>query len=220
MRRLGFSLLWVGFICYAFFLAPPDRTDTFALIQNLSLGRWDGIDPTLIALFNAMGVWPLLYACVLFADGRGQPVPAWPFAIGSFFLGAFALLPYLALRQPNPEFFGNKNWLLEILDARIAAVVLAGGSTLLAYVFWQGDWTLFATQWQNERFVNVMGLDFCLLCLLFPVLVGDDARRRGAENPMFLQAIACFPLVGALAYLLLRPPLPKAAESGQELVLR
>ena len=91
-------VLWAGFALYAFLLAPPDRPETFDLIVRLSTGQVAAENPLIVALFNLMGIWPLVYCCVLFADGRGQPVRAWPFAIGSMVLGAFVLLPYLALR--------------------------------------------------------------------------------------------------------------------------
>jgi hypothetical protein len=108
-RKLGFGLLWVSFAVYAFFLAPPNQPDTFELIKNLSTGKWDGINPLVIALFNIMGIWPMIYSGLIFSDGREQKIPAWPFAVGSFGVGAFALLPYLALREANPKFTGSKD---------------------------------------------------------------------------------------------------------------
>ncbi|HEY9608224.1 MAG TPA: DUF2834 domain-containing protein, partial [Allocoleopsis sp.] len=97
-RKLGFGLLWLSIVIYAFFLAPPNQPDTFELIKNLSTGNWGGINPLIISLFNIMGIWPMIYGCLMFIDGRDQKIPAWPFAAGSFGVGAFALLPYLALR--------------------------------------------------------------------------------------------------------------------------
>lgn len=44
-RKIGFWLLWIGLIVYAFFLAPPNQPETFELIKNLSTGKWDGINP-------------------------------------------------------------------------------------------------------------------------------------------------------------------------------
>lgn len=80
IRKFGFGLLWLGFIVYAFFLAPPNRPDTFELIKNLSIGQWQGINPLVIALFNLMGIWPVIYSALVFIDGRGQKIPAWQFA--------------------------------------------------------------------------------------------------------------------------------------------
>jgi hypothetical protein len=33
MRKITFGLLWLGFISYAFFFAPPEQPDTFELIK-------------------------------------------------------------------------------------------------------------------------------------------------------------------------------------------
>ncbi len=71
-RKIGFGLLWLGFVTYAFLLAPPNQPDTFDLIKNLSTGQIAGINPLVVALFNIMGVWPLIYSALLFIDGRGQ----------------------------------------------------------------------------------------------------------------------------------------------------
>lgn len=225
LRKLAFGLLWAGFAAYAFLLAPPDRPDTFDLIARLSSGDWDGLNPILVALFNLMGVWPLVYGCLLFADGRDQPdIAAWPFAAGTFGIGAFSLLPYLALREPNPRFSGPRGGFLRLWDSRWTGAVLAIAAIALVAYGLQGDlpshWADFAQQWRTSRFIHVMSLDFCLLCLLFPALAGDDAARRGwppETRPRWVPAIAWVPLFGALAYLCLRPGLPdgeRAAESA------
>lgn len=101
-RTIGLGLLWVGFTVYAFFLAPPPQPDTLALITDLSTGQWQALNPAIVALFNVMGIWPMIYGCLVFIDGYQQKLWAWPFALLSLGIGAFALLPYLALRPPLP----------------------------------------------------------------------------------------------------------------------
>jgi len=210
-RKIGFWLLWVGLVSYAFLLAPPNQPDTFELIKNLSTGQWTGINPLIIALFNIMGVWPMIYGCLLFIDGRGQKIPAWPFATFSFGVGAFALLPYLALREPNTQFSGQKNLFLKILDSRWLGLILTIGSVILvSYGLLGADWADYVQQFQTSRFIHVMSLDFCLLCLIFPALLGDDMARRGINNPALFWTVALIPLFGPLAYLCLRPPLPES----------
>jgi len=212
-KKLGFWLLWGGTIAYAFLLAPPNQPDTLTLIQKLSTGDWEGINPLIIALFNIMGVWPMIYSCLLLIDGRMQKIPAWPFVVGAFGVGAFALLPYLALRHPNPNFSGSKTALLKLLDSRWTGVVLALGTiALVSYGAIAGDWNDFVAQWQTSRFIHVMSLDFCLLCLLFPTVLGDDMARRGLQDPRIFWA-ASLPLLGPVIYLALRPPL-NSSETG------
>jgi hypothetical protein len=210
VRKISFWAIWLGFISYAFVFAPPDSPDTFELIKNLSTGQWEGINPLVIALFNIMGVLPMIYSCILFIDGRGQKIPAWLFATVSFAVGAFAIVPYLALRAENKQFFGKKNLLIKILDSRITGVFLTvSAAILVVYGFRGGDWANFVQQWQTSRFIHVMSLDFCLLCLLLPTLLGDDMARRQVKNPQVLSLIALIPLFGSLIYLCVRPTLPE-----------
>ncbi|MGL4617684.1 MAG: DUF2834 domain-containing protein, partial [Chroococcidiopsis sp.] len=79
----------------------------------------------------------------------------------------------------------------------------------VAYGLGKGDWTDFFQQWQTSRFIHVMSLDFCLLCVLFPALLGDDMARRGMNNSVIFWLTALIPLFGSLVYLCVRPPLPE-----------
>jgi len=207
-QKIALWALWLGFITYAFVLAPPDSPETWKTIQSLSTGQLEGINPLVIALFNIMGVLPLLYSCLLYIDGRVQKVPAWLFSAASFAVGAFALIPYLALREPNGTFVGQKNWWLKIMDSSwTGGLVAIATLALLFYGLTNGDWNDFVQQWQTSRFIHVMSLDFCLLCLLFPVLLKDDMTRRGLKDQRIFWAVAIVPLLGAIAYVTLRPPL-------------
>jgi hypothetical protein len=198
------AALWLGFSFYAFALAPPANPNTLDLITNLSTQNLTGINPLIVYLFNIMGVIPLLYSAVLYADGRGQKIPAWPFAVGSFFLGAFALLPYFVLRRSNPKFIGSKNRLIRFWDSRWTGVFITiVAVTLLLLGLSQGDWADFVAQWRSDRFIHVMSLDFCVLSLVFPVLLRDDLARRGMDAKYFWP-IALVPLLGPLVYLVLR----------------
>lgn len=206
-KKILLALVWIGFVGYAFTLAPPDRPETLELIKNLSTLNVEGINPLIVALFNIMGVLPMAYACITFLDGRSQKIPAWLFTTFSFGVGAFALLPYLIFRQPNPTFTGQKNWFLRLLDSRITGAAIAlGGIGLFIYGVTNGDWSNFVQQWQTSRFIHVMSLDFCLLCALFPVILQDDIKRRGLENSQAFKILSFIPFFGALIYLALRPP--------------
>lgn len=208
VKKIAFGLLWLGFVIYAFGFAPPDHPDTFEMIKNLCIGQWQGINPLVTALFYLMGIWPMIYSALLLIDGRGQKIPAWPFVAASFGVGIFAVLPYLALRQPHPRFFGQKHILLKLLDSRGYGILLTVATVILiAYGVTAGDWINFGQQWQTNRFIHVMSLDFCLLSLLFPTLLKDDMAHRGWENQQYFWLFAAFPLFGALIYLCVRPPL-------------
>ncbi|WNZ45915.1 DUF2834 domain-containing protein [Leptolyngbya boryana CZ1] len=206
-KKILLILVWIGFVSYAFTLAPPQQPDTFDLIANLSTGKIAGVNPLIVALFNIMGVLPMAYSCITFLDGRSQKIPAWLFTLASFGTGAFALLPYLIFRQPSPTFQGQKNWLLKILDSRITGSAIAlSGIGLFLYGAMNGDWSNFVQQWQTSRFIHVMSLDFCLLCALFPILLQDDMKRRGLTDSQVFKILSFVPFFGALIYLALRPP--------------
>jgi hypothetical protein len=80
---------------------------------------------------------------------------------------------------------------------------------LVAFGLTKGDRSDFVGQWQTSRFIHVMSLDFCLLCLLFPALLTDDMERRGMQNLIAFWAVTLVLLFGPLAYLCTRPPLPE-----------
>ncbi|MGD1850996.1 MAG: DUF2834 domain-containing protein [Cyanophyceae cyanobacterium] len=210
---LIYGVLWVGFIAYAAILAPPDNPETLDVILKLSSGQISELNPFLVAVFNLMGVWPMIYGCMLLADGHERSPKAWPFLAGSFGVGAFAVLPYLAFRkslggEATQDFSEGRLWTLKFWDSRwLPLVLFAGAGALAVYGITQGDWTDFVNQWQSSKFVHVMSLDFCALSVLFPTLVGDDVTRRRGDNPSLWTAIACIPLFGPLTYLLLRPSL-------------
>jgi hypothetical protein len=211
-RKILVGLLWLGFTAYATFLAPGDRPETLDLIKRLSSADIAGINPAIVYLFNIMGVLPLMYCCLLYTDGKGQKLPAWAFSAGSFFLGAFALLPYMALRQDNPQFDGQKNWFLKIWESRITAIAIAAAATTLFTLgVTQADWPDFWQQWHNSKFIHVMSLDFCMLSLVFPLLLKDDMSRRGIKEAWVFWAVALVPLFGGLTYLVLRPAVIETA---------
>jgi hypothetical protein len=199
-----FWLIWLLFTGYAFLLAPPDSPETWQLIINLSTGQWIGINPLVIALFNLMGLWPMIYAAVMLFDGSVQKFKPGFFNAASFAVGAFAILPYLGLRQPNKTVIVRATPLLKFLDNRLLAVAIGMGAIgLLFYGFGQGNWPDFVHSWQTQRFIHVMSLDFLMLSALFPVLVKDDLSRRVGQP--WLWGLSCVPMVGSIAYLYLRP---------------
>ncbi|MBW4565546.1 MAG: hypothetical protein KME32_31590 [Mojavia pulchra JT2-VF2] len=208
-RKLALWLLWGGFIAYILLLAPPlHLEETLTLLKNILTLQWTAINPIILSLFSLVGIWLLIYSGVLFIDGRMQSIPFWPFALASVGSGVLGLLPYLAFREPNQEFSGQKDAFLNLLDSRFFGIVLSFSTlVLLVYGFTLGDWGDFVQQFLSDRFINGMSLAFCLFCLLFPTVLGDDMARRRWNNSQVFWAVAFVPLIGPLAYLCLRPSL-------------
>jgi hypothetical protein len=214
-RKITLWLIWAGFIAYILLLAPPIHLpETLTLLKKILTVQWANVNPIILSLFSLIGVWILIYSCLLFIDGRMQKIPFWPFALASVGTGVIGLTPYLALREANQEFTGKKDAFLKLLDSRLTGIILALFTLgLLAYGLLAGDWGDFIQQFQGDRFINGMSLAFCLFCLLFPTVLGDDMARRGfLSNSQLFWVIALVPLLGPLAYLCWRPPLQDTAE--------
>ena len=71
-----------------------------------------------------MGILSLIYSAVIFIDGRGKKYLLGALLFHLYAVGAFALLPYLPLSEPNPDFQGGKNILIKILDSRLTGIIL------------------------------------------------------------------------------------------------
>ncbi|WP_298921368.1 hypothetical protein [uncultured Nostoc sp.] len=217
--KLGLWLLWAGFIAYILLLAPPLHLgETLTLLKNIFTLQWAAINPIILSLFSLVGIWLLIYSSLLFIDGRMQSIPFWPFAITSVGSGVLGLLPYLALREPNQQFSGQKDAFLNLLDSHLYGIVLTFSTLVLfVYGFALGDWGDYVQQFQSDRFINGMSLAFCLFYVLFPTVVGDDMARRRFPNAEVFLAVAFVPLLGSLAYLCLRPPLVSSTISEESL---
>ena len=206
-RRLFYALLLLADLFYALRLAPPDNGQE-PLFLALALGHGPARNPAIWAVFNLLGVVPLMYWALMFPDGRGQRVWAWPFALGLMAAGSFALLPYLILRRPFPvPRPGAPNFLVRWFGGRpFAVVVTLALVALLAYGIGRGDGADYARWFRASNFIHVMTVDLLLLTLLFPALLRDDMARRGVpdDGPLGRLALAV-PLLGPALYLLCRP---------------
>jgi hypothetical protein len=211
LRKFGLWAIWVGFIVYVLGFAPPLPPDTLQPLQILLFGQIPLINPVLISIFGMIGIWILIYSCLVFADGRMQSIPAWAFILASAGTGVLALIPYLALREPNEKFSGSKDNWLALLDSHTTGFILTLSTlVLLAFALFFGDWSGFLQEFQTNKFVHGMSLAFCLFALLFPypTLLHDDMARRGlTSDSQLFRWVAWVPLFGPLLYLCVRPPL-------------
>jgi len=207
LRRLAFTVLLAADILYAMFLAPKSDPPGNLFVE-LALGQGPGRNPAIWGVFQLLGVVPLLYWALLFPDGHGQRVWAWPFALGMMALGAFSLLPYLILRRDHSKAVpGKKNLAVRWFGGRPFAIFAAAAliALLLAIMVW-GNLANYVFWFRHSNFVNVMTVDLLVLTLLFPTLLRDDMARRGVSGDSTLGQIALgVPLLGPAYYLVRRP---------------
>lgn len=221
MNRSALWLLWAGFIVYVVFLAPPLHLEaTIQLLVNILTLQWMQVNPVILSLFSLVGIWLLIYSSLLFFDGRMQSIRFYPFAIASVASGVIGLIPYLALRESNQSFSGEKDKFLNFLDSRFFAYSLTVTTLgLFIYAFIFGNWDGFIDQFMQDKFIHGMSLAFCLFYLLFPTSILDDdiARRNWNKQQMgqLYLFIALAPLFGPLAYLCLRPRLHATIAASQ-----
>lgn len=108
LRRIILLAIWLGFVSYAFFLAPPDNFPlTVELIKNLCVGNWQGINPLIIALFYLMGIWPLVYSAILFFDGRGQKNSGLAICICILWRWCFCHFALFSFKSRKPRIYGG-----------------------------------------------------------------------------------------------------------------
>ena len=216
------GLVWVGLIAYAFFVAPnftPMRDQyTIEALVGLSGDAVRDTNPVYRGIFNLMGVWPAIYAGLLIPSARSRSgLPAWPFVMGSFALGMFALLPYMALWEPveptgvNPGAPPVKASLPAAVKAMEGPWPWVGAAALAAYQFYTigtaspQEWNNFLHLLDESRLVHVTCIDFALFSLLAGYWTSHDAATREYEQVGLATALGYVPVVGPLVYLLLRP---------------
>ncbi len=206
IRRLLLLLLLIADILYAAFVAPKGDPPGNIFVE-LALGRGPARNPAVWGVFQLLGIVPLMYWALLFPDGRGQRVWAWPFALGMMAFGAFSLLPYLILRRPYPALMpGARNlavrWFAGCPFAVFVAVALAA---LLVWIMLLGSFANYVYWFRVSNFVHVMTVDLLVLTLLFPALLRDDMARRGVSDESTLGRVAlAVPLLGPAWYLVRR----------------
>lgn len=210
VRKISLGTIWLSFVLYTIQLAPLDQPYTWEVARKLLTLQWSDLNAYIPAIFCLMGVWPMIYASLMFADGQMQTVRAWPSFLASNFTGVICLTPYLLMRRRNQDFDGPQTTLIRKLDQRSTGVTLLVVTLILiAYAALAGDWGDYVQQFQFRHFVHLISLDFFLMCLFFPLtdLFDDDMARRGVQNPYVYWAVALVPLFGPLLYLCLRPNL-------------
>ena len=148
---------------------------------------------------------------LLLTDGQNQRLNGSIASLLSMMLGGFILLPYFALRQSSKARKFQMNWCARLFESKLVSVLLMLATlALVVFAFAFGDWDNYRKEFNGNRFIHVMTIDFCIVSLLFPFLVDDDLKRRQAssnEQSRLYMALCFLPLIGPLIYLFTRQPL-------------
>ncbi|WP_315795348.1 hypothetical protein [Paenibacillus sp. BIC5C1] len=205
------SLTWLAFIAYACVWAPGQPLESDPVFKELV--TLQSKEPWLLTVFSWLGIYPAIFACLLLrksVEKRGIRVPAWPFVLLSFGLGAFALLPYFAWSSQTHRgsgyeqlSFGNQR---ESGIGRVAAHKLTHVILLLLtlgtgfYAVTQGNSDVYMEAFRASSFVHIMTIDFVILTLLSVIALFRDASDNRRSH---IWAIAgAIPLIGPLVYLM------------------
>ncbi len=199
-RVVLFGGAWLLFVVYAVLAAPPDDPAlTRALIHGSLTGDFGAIDPSVAAAFSALGVVPLLATALLARGAARQRIPLWPFAIGMFALGAFALLPYLALRDDVARRLPPAGPVRRVLASRTLAWLVVGALVLLAaWALRSGSAAAYGEAFRTTAMVHVMSIDALVCTLVVHYLVEEERRTGGVrDEPRAARVLRWIPLFGA-----------------------
>lgn len=210
MKKIILALFWITGWIHVFFFSPDGGQSTADFIVAVMQPGGGEVDPLIFMVFNLLGIWPLIMVAMLVQDEQGK-LKAWPFAFSSMVLGNSALYIYLFLRKDQGAFVGPKTRLVKFAESKILAfLLLILTAVLLVYGFSEGSFALYAETWKETFFVNVMTVDFFLFTLAFAMILRDDMRRRNMAFKPYTWLYALVPVLGATAYLTVRPRLPEA----------
>lgn len=209
-ERLIYLLLWLGLLGFALLLAPTPNASLGAEVLAMLMFDSARVDPIAIAIFNLLGVLPAAFAALLLADA-GRPRPG-PFVLGTFALGAFALLPYLIVREDDASLSRRPGRIARILGSRTAGVLLTLIAIALLLLAATGSPAAYWAQAQQSTLIAVMSMDFVILTLVLHRTATLDRRRaagaRAEAGQTRLGRVLWLPLLGPLLYLVLRRGMP------------
>lgn len=201
--RVLAALCWLGLIVEAVVAAPVSTPEVGQMVRKMLTMQVQGMEPGVVAIFNMLGVLPLLFACLLLPEPQELKVPAWPFVFGAFVGGAFALFPYLILRNPAESQTPATGWRSWFEARPLGALLLLCAASFIVYGLGWGSLSRYIALWKTNQLVHIMTLDFVVLCLLIPFVTWQDAQRRGRTLRGIAQ-LFLVPVLGTAAYLVWR----------------
>ena len=158
----------------------------------------------------------MVYLTILLIDGQNQRLNGTFSALLSNFLGAFIILPYFGLRRSEKCREYRLNIFIRIFESKMTSILLMITSiALICYALIFGHLSIFLHEFQTNRFIHVMTIDFFVLSFLFPFIIDDDLKRRqnfDKNSSSFYFRLGFLPLFGPLIYLCQRQPLKQSKD--------
>jgi hypothetical protein len=182
IRFYIFFVILLIFIAHTIISSPNSHAELEQhLLHGLFTFDYGKVDLSIICVFNVLGIVPLFLGTYLIPFRKQFNIDPLPFWIGSFFLGGYSLLPWLALveRVNNKEDDkpnNHKPIFLYILRFSLLASIVG----LLIWSFISGNPKTYFHYFLNARLVNIMSIDLAILMLIvFPYLQLSEIRNAG-----------------------------------------
>ncbi|MGD7009074.1 hypothetical protein [Metabacillus sp. 84] len=183
---------WTFFalLIYALFFATGQGGMEDPILQAFLSGEFGKLDPLVTMVFSFLGIFPFFWTALYFRSDQ-YAVPAWPFALLSFGLGAFALLPYLFFRKKEKKARPRVQNIGYALSSRWAMLTLLL-ITLFLYIYGLlfGSFIGYKEAFLQSSLVSVMTVDFLLLVIYSWWWIRKEAPGK--------EWLCFFPLSGAL----------------------
>lgn len=223
-KNVAFGATWLALVAWAFVAAPGEvgaAADT-EMINTLIANPVNppGVNEIWFAIWNLFAVAPIVIGMLVLPGARQQKIPANPFLLGSAAFGYFALGPYLTARRDRVEvttedlgWVTRNVWENKIVNYLVLALAVSipFSSGVLSVPDLQSCLADYVALASGSRFVSVASVDIALLTLTSAVLMAEDMKRRGWEDKVPLAAASVLvPILGAAAYVAVRPGLPAA----------
>ncbi|UKS54821.1 hypothetical protein [Exiguobacterium acetylicum] len=203
-RRYLLFLVWAVSIVFILLFGNNRVFPEGFLISFLRFDQ-SQFDTSVLSLFSLLGIYPFAFFLLFLDEKRFMRPGPLVASIGSFFLGAFVLMPYVALAIPRKTFlpFRRRGWIPTVV------ALLSVVTTLLLWIaLARSDWSIFRIYFETNQFVRTMTVDL----LLFYILQVYLLRRIRLRNAQTFQWLDAIPLFGLFRYLFARH-LPASSKS-------
>jgi len=203
-RRYLLFLVWAIAIVFILLFGNNRVFPEGFLISFLRFDQ-SQFDTSALSLFALLGIYPFAFFLLFLDEKRFMRPGPLVASIGSFFLGAFVLMPYVALAIPRKTFlpFQRRGWI-----PTIVALLSVVTTLLLWLALARSDWNIFRIYFETNQFVRTMTVDL----LLFYILQIYLLRRIRLRNKQSLKWQDGIPLFGLFRYLFTRH-LPASSKS-------